>query len=311
MVNFADKLCDAISVKGNPCVVGLDFHPTLLPEFVRQRLHDTPTEQGYGTIIKDFLCRVVDSVESVVPVIKPQVSLLERFRCGGADALNGVIKHARDCGLLVIADAKRNDIASSAEGYVAAFLAIEESDPLLPGYDADALTVNGYLGRDSLEPFRRACMKYGKGMFVLVKTSNKGSVETQDVRMNDGEAYYTVIARMVDELGRELVGSSGFSPIGAVVGATFPQQAQELRKLMPRALILVPGYGAQGASADDVCASFTSDGRGAIVNASRSVVYDVGASGSDPKSYETRVRENALRMVEDINSALGKHCSTA
>ena len=212
-----------------------------------------------------------------------------------------VVAAAREHGLVVIADAKRGDIASSAVGYAKAFLGGAEGPDFAQGYRADAMTVNPFLGRDTLDPYLDACRALGKGVFVLVRTSNKGSVETQNIEVGDSRTpMFAVYARMVDEIGASLIGEKGYSSVGAVVGATFPDEASQLRALMPRAIFLVPGYGAQGATADDVARNFNADGLGAIVNASRSVTYGFERSDISPGAYDRTVRDNVLRMAGDI-----------
>jgi orotidine-5'-phosphate decarboxylase len=306
MNSFADSLISAIKEKNNPCVVGLDYHEKLLPAFVLDQLSQHPTPQGYRDAIGGFFKRIIDTVAPLVPAVKPQMSLLESMTWVGAQIFADVVQYAKDNGLMVIADAKRGDIASSAVGYANTFLGNSNSVDFASGYDANALTVNAFLGRDTLEPYLEKCKSRAKGIFVLVKTSNKGSIGTQDVILEENhEPVYSAYAKMVNEIGASLVGSSGYSSVGAVVGATFPSQAQELRRLMPRAIILVPGFGAQGATAADAAFNFNDDGLGAIVNASRSITYDFGRSDINPKSYETIVRENTHKMIAEIVTAIG------
>lgn len=307
MENFADLLISAIREKENPCVVGLDYHEKQLPTFVSDSLKRNPTPSTYRDTITDFFKRIIETVGPIVPAVKPQIALLENLTWVGAQIFGNIVQFAKENGLIVIADAKRSDIASSALGYSNAFLGSRNEPAFAKGYEAHAMTVNPFLGRDSLQPYLDVCQSFAKGIFVLVKTSNKGSKETQDVMLeNPNEPVFTLYARMVNEIGSTLIGETGYSSVGAVVGATFPEQAKDLRSLMPKAIILVPGYGAQGATADDAALNFNDDGLGAIVNASRSITYEFDRPDISPNEYTTRVRENALRMVDDIIRAVSR-----
>jgi orotidine-5'-phosphate decarboxylase len=220
-------------------------------------------------------------------------------------AFADTIALARERGLIVIVDAKRNDIESTAQAYANAFLG---TAPLRGGsqrgFDVDCITVSPFLGRDSLEPFVETCGEHGKGIFVLVKTSNPGSGDVQNQPSSDGGTISTHIARLVDELGAGLVGEFGYSSIGAVVGATFPQEAEDLRRLMPAAIALVPGYGAQGGSAADAVSSFDANGLGAVINASRSITYAFEDQALSPEAFSADVRRRATLMIDDITAAL-------
>jgi len=287
---FSDRLVEAVRVKGNPCVVGLDPRISLMPVFVKS----SSAEQT----ISDFHEIVLDAVAGLVPVVKPQLAFFEQYGIPGMKAFENTVRAARERGLLVIADAKRNDISSTAEAYATAFL----SDG---AFDADAMTVAPYLGRDSLTPFVTACKQHGKGLFVLVKTSNPGSKDFQDqILQSTGRPLYQSIAASVDELGKEVLGASGYSSIGAVVGATFPEEARTLRSIMPRACILVPGYGAQGGSAQDAAACFNDDGLGAVVSSSRGITYAFGNADISRDAFARSVRDNTLRMIEEVTAAV-------
>ncbi len=302
--SFADRLDAAIRAKGNPCLIGLDFHLKHLPGFVAEELRAAETPEGTRGVVSGWFRMVIESVAPLVPIVKPQVSLVEGLTWVGAQVLVDVVDAAHEAGLLLVADAKRSDIASSAQGYAEAFLGREGTQRFARGYNADAVTANPMMGRDTLEPFVSACDARGRGVFVLVKTSNPGSTETQDALRADGTPAYEGFAKMVADLGAARVGTSGYSSVGAVVGATFPQQAERLRDLMPHAFILAPGYGAQGATAADVARCFHPGGRGAIVNASRSITSALGKDVPTPEAYRAMVRENTLRMIDDITSAL-------
>ena len=227
----------------------------------------------------------------------------------GLKAFYETCRYAKEKGLLVIADGKRNDIGSTAESYSAAFLGktkIEDTEEA--AFDVDALTVNPYLGIDGIKPFIEDCDKYNKGIFILVKTSNKSSGQFQDIITETGKSMYEIVAQHIEEWGRDLKGEYGYSSVGAVVGATYPNQAKILRKILKSAYILVPGYGAQGGTAKDVASSFNPDGLGAIVNASRSIMCAYKSERwkekyTEEKFYEAS-RAEALRMKEDINGVL-------
>lgn len=309
---FIDKLIDKVKGTGNPSVIGLDPKIEYVPEFIRGRAfrefgHDFA---GAAHAILQFNKGIIDAIYDIVPAVKPQLAYYEMYGIEGLKAFEGTVEYAKRKGLLVIADGKRNDIGSTAEAYSSAFLG---NTHLTGGvnktaFDSDALTVNAYLGIDGVNPFLDDCIKYGKGIFVLVKTSNKSSGQLQDLVIQDGRTIYEVVAAMVDHWGDSLVGKHGYSSVGAVVGATYPEQAKLLRSVMKKAYILVPGYGAQGGTAKDVTNSFNKDGLGAIVNASRSVMCayqsDRWSGSYKPEAYAEACRAEAIRMRDDINKAL-------
>jgi orotidine-5'-phosphate decarboxylase len=312
MDNFADRLIDAVKRKGNPCVVGLDPRIDQMPNFIKDDLKEESPE-GVRQGITRFHRMVLDSVAPLVPAVKPQIAFYEQYGPGGILAFMDTIEMAKERGLIVIVDAKRNDIASTAEAYSNAFLGrtrLPWGDE--PVFDADCVTISPFLGRDSLNPFLKACSKYGKGVFILVKTSNPGSRDLQDVKeAESGRPIYVRLARTVAELGHETIGTSGYSSVGAVVGATFPEQAKELRLLMPRSVILVPGYGAQGGTADDAAYCFNPDGLGAVVNASRSITYTFQTPNIPEKEYAQLVRKNVEEMAREIDAAITRRATNA
>jgi len=296
MKPFGDRLVEAIRAKGNPCVVGLDPRVNLMPEFVKSG--------SAASTITYFHELVLDAVAGLVPVVKPQLAFFEQYGKAGIEAFENTVRAAKQRGLLVIADGKRNDISSTAEAYAEAFLGEG-------AFDADAMTVTPYLGRDSLAPFVNACKQHGKGLFVLLKTSNPGSKDFQDqILQSTGRPLYESIAASIDELGKGLVGAEGYSSIGAVVGATFPEEGRRLRMLMPRAYILVPGYGAQGGGARDAAVCFNDDGLGAVVSSSRGITYAFGSPDVSREAFQRSVRDNTLRMIEDVNAAVKSSVAT-
>ena len=305
MSMFADRMIAAIQAKGNPCVVGLDPRLELMPDFLTRPLRVSDDPHEIGRVIASFHERVIDLVAPSVPAVKLQIAFYEQYGLPGMQALVDTIAAARNAGLVVVVDAKRNDIDSTAAAYANAFLGqVSVYGRRVPAFEADCITVSPFLGGDSIEPFVRVCAQYGKGIFVLVKTSNPGSSEIQDCPAADGGTISMQIAKLVDRLGQELVGECGYSSIGAVVGATYPEEAESLRTLMPKAIVLVPGYGAQGGTAQDAAASFNPDGLGAVVNASRSITYNFEDLGLGESAFDEGVRRNVSAMVADVNTAL-------
>jgi orotidine-5'-phosphate decarboxylase len=265
-VAFADRVADAVERKRTQLVVGLDPVVELLP--VELRGEASHGRAAAAAAVERFCKGIVDAVAPYVVAVKPQVAFFEALGSDGWATFERVCRYARDVGLLVIADAKRGDIGSTARAYATAFLESADGSPL-----ADAVTVNPYLGRDSVDPFLSACRRQGAGVFVLVRTSNAGATDLQDAVLSDGRPVWRHVADLVDAWGEDLVGRRGLSSVGAVVGATAPFAIGEARRAMPRAIILLPGVGAQGATPADVARAFTSGPASGLVNASRSVIY--------------------------------------
>lgn len=298
---FADRVLDAIDEKGSALVVGVDPTVERLPSTLLQE-----AEVAGGTrldIIERALTRFgVDLVRATAPyavAIKPQLAFFEIYGSQGMRALERIIQEARAEGLLVIADGKRNDIGSTAEGYATAYLGGE--GPLA----VDALTVNAYLGSDGIEPFLSRCERNGCGIFVLVKTSNPSSGEFQDLEV-DGTPLYERVARAVHAWGGQ-PNARGYTHVGAVVGATYPAQLAALRESMPHALFLVPGYGAQGGTADDVVPAFDIEtGYGALINSSRQIMYAYEAANGAGEPYTVAQAAAAKAARDAICSALDR-----
>ncbi|HVV58856.1 MAG TPA: orotidine-5'-phosphate decarboxylase [Gaiellaceae bacterium] len=280
-VTWADRLAAEVERKRSQLVVGLDPQPDLLPIELR------------GDVAR-FCCGIVDAVAPHAVAVKPQLAFFEALGPAGIAAFDQVCAYARRAGLLVIADGKRGDIGSTARAYAEAYLEGE-----VPR--ADALTVNVWLGRESVEPYLAAARRNGAGIFCLVKTSNAGS-DVQDVVLSDGRPMWQHVAGLVHEWGADLIGDVGLSAVGAVVGATHPRAVREARKLMPQAVLLLPGVGAQGASVADVARAFTSGPASALVNASRSVIYAFREDGSD---FRTAAGAEAARLKREIWAASG------
>lgn len=305
--HFTDRLIEAIKRKGAPICVGLDPRLANIPSFIKEEkiAEKGRSPEAASEAILEFNKGIIDAVHDIVPIVKPQFAFYAQYGFSGVWAFEEICKYAQGKGLLVIADAKSNDIGSTAEAYANAFLG--ESDLFgekIALMDCDALTVNPYLGYDGVKPFIEVCKKRGKGIFVLVKTSNPSSGDLQDRTVdNEKMCNYELAARFVDSWGADDVGESGYSCVGAVVGATYPEQAKVLRKLMPRAYFLVPGYGAQGGKAADVKACFNKDGLGAIINSSREINFAWQAAG-DEKRYKEASREAAIKMKNDLEQIL-------
>jgi orotidine-5'-phosphate decarboxylase len=257
MAPFADRVAEAVDRKRTQVVVGLDPRPELFPLEVR------------GDVAR--FCRgIIDAAAPHAVAVKPQLAFFEALGADGIAALEELCAYARSAGLLVILDAKRGDIGSTARAYAAAYLEprAEGEDPL-----GDALTVNPYLGTDSVDPYLAACRRHGGGVFCVVKTSNPGGAEIQDLALSDGRPVWHHVALLVRDWAADLVGERGLSSVGAVIGATHPRAVGEARRLLPQSLLLLPGVGAQGATPADVARAFTSGPASALVNVSRSVMY--------------------------------------
>jgi orotidine-5'-phosphate decarboxylase len=291
---FADRLADAVERKRSQLVVGLDPRLELLPV----ELRGAGTGRGGSALALERFCTgIVDAVSAHVVAVKPQLAFFEALGSDGVRAFEEVCAYARSVGLLVVADAKRSDIGSTARAYAAAYLEGEEGrEPT-----ADAVTVSPYLGRESVEPFLAACRRSGGGLFCLVKTSNAGA-DVQDLILSDGRPLWHEVARLVGEWGEDLVGDHGLSSVGAVVGATHPRAVGEARKLMPQAIFLLPGVGAQGATPADVARAFTSGPASALVTASRSVIYAFREAGGD---FRSAAGAEAARLKREVWAVAG------
>ena len=296
LVAFADRVAEAVERKRSQLVVGLDPRIDLLP--VELRGEAVLGRSAAAAAVARFCKGIVDAVAPYTVAVKPQIAFFEALGADGWRALEEVSAYAREAGLLVVADAKRGDIGSTARAYASAFLEPRGTDPPL----ADALTVNPYLGEDAVEPFLLACRRYGAGIFVLVRTSNAGASDIQDLVLADGTQVWRRVARLVHEWGEGLVGERGTSSVGAVVGATYPRAIGEARRAMPQAILLLPGVGAQGATPADVARAFTSGPASALVNASRSVIFAYRDAADD---WRAAAGGEAARLAAEIWAASG------
>jgi orotidine-5'-phosphate decarboxylase len=312
MKNYADRLISAIEQKGNPCIVGLDPRIDQMPDFILRKYENKAASERIIGAISSFHKIVINAIADIVPGVKPQIAFYEQYGLPGMKAFENTLAYAKEKGLITIVDAKRNDIGSTAQAYSNTFLGRTDIfGKKVPIYDVDCITVSPFLGEDSLMPFVNDCLEYGKGIFVLVKTSNPGSVDLQDLRISESkEQVYISLARLVKRLGKDLVGKKGYSSIGAVVGATYPNEAELLRELMPNNIFLVPGYGAQGATGKDIVNCFNTDKPGnkigAVVNASRSITYKYGPKTISETDFVKSIEKNIRAMITDVNGALDK-----
>jgi orotidine-5'-phosphate decarboxylase len=306
-----DRLCSAIAQKGSPVVVGLDPRLDSLPAPLLAECRELygATTQAAAEALWRFNRAIIDAVHDLVPAVKPQLAFYERYGVAGMQAFARTVRYAQEAGLCVIADAKRNDIGPVAASYAEAFLGTTTVfEQVVPGdFTVDALTVNAFLGSDGMEPFVNCACQYGRGLFVLVKTSNASSGEIQD-QLVDGRPLYEHLGQLVDMWGKTSRGASGYSLVGAVVGATYPEQGRRLRALMPHTLFLVPGYGAQGATAADVVGCFDARGQGALVNASRSILFAYRtppyATRYGAAAYAAAARVATQQMIAELRHAL-------
>jgi orotidine-5'-phosphate decarboxylase len=313
--HFADRLITLIRQKQSFVVAGLDPQVDALPSHVLENAYQAAgrTHRAAAEAFWTFNRAIVDAVAPFVVAVKPQVAFYERYGWEGIRVFTQTIQYARERGLLVIADAKRNDIGSTAGAYADAFLGAAPlgDDVAVPVFDVDALTVNPYFGADGVIPFAEVAKRYGKGIFVLVRTSNPSAGDLQDLKTPPGPVYQ-VVGQLVDRWGEETEGQEGYRCIGAVVGATYPGEAEELRKIMLQSFFLVPGYGAQGATAEDVVPCFNQDGLGAVVNASRSIIYAYRlAPWCDKfteKEFTRAAAAAAAQMRDQVNDAVERAC---
>ena len=302
-MNAIDRLINKIKETNNPTVIGLDPRYELLPKCVLEKYPNTL--EGVSEAIIEYNKALIDETCDVIPAVKPQIAFYEMFGIPGMKAFEETCKYAKQKGMIVIADIKRGDIGSTAQGYSNAYLGktkIGEKEESI--FDVDFVTVNPYMGTDCIKPFIEDCKKYDKGIFILVKTSNPSSGELQDVKLENGEEVYVKVAKLVEEWGKELRGEYGYSSIAAVVGATYPKQLKEIIEIAPHTYFLIPGYGAQGGKAEDIALGFDKNGLGGIVNASRSLMCayksELWKDKFEEKDYAKATRAEALRMKEEL-----------
>ena len=307
MKNIMDRLIDKIKQTNNPTVMGLDPRYEILPECIKEKYEENL--EGASKAILEFNKALIDATYDIIPAIKPQIAFYEMYGLPGMKAFEETCKYAREKEMFVIADIKRGDIGTTAQAYSNAFLGktkignIEQSI-----YDVDFVTLNPYMGTDSIRPFIEDCKKYNKGAFVLVKTSNQSSGELQDLKLESREEVYIKVAKLVEKWGNDLIGEYGYSSISAVVGATYPKQLQELRNIAQHTFFLIPGYGAQGGKAEDIALGFDKDKVGGIVNSSRGLMcaykLDLWKDKYVEKDFAKATRAEAIRMRNELNTAM-------
>lgn len=301
-----DRLIQAIDEKQNPTVAGLDPKLQFIPNFIKERSFEKygNTLEGAADALLTFNKGLIDALYDIVPAVKPQCAYYEMYGWQGMKALTETIAYAKSKGLFVITDGKRNDIGTTMTAYATAHLGkTDVNGHFLSAFDGDALTVNGYLGTDGIQPLLDICNREDKGIFVLVKTSNPSSGELQD-KLLDGVPVYETMGNMCEHWGVASKGKFGYSAVGAVVGATYPEQLSTLRQKLSSTFFLVPGYGAQGGGAKDVAGAFDKDGRGAVINSSRGIMCAYQKGNYTEQEYAIAARNEAIRMREDILSAL-------
>lgn len=304
-----DKLIGKIRKTGAPIVVGLDPMLNYIPEQIKEAAFKEfgETLEGAAEAIWQYNKGIVDAVYDLIPAVKPQIAMYEQFGIPGLAAYKRTVDYCKEKDLVVLGDIKRGDIGSTSAAYAVGHLGkVQVGSKFYAGFDEDFATVNPYLGSDGVKPFMEVCKEEKKGIFVLVKTSNPSSGEFQD-RIIEKRALYEWVGEKVNEWGKELMGKEGYSYVGAVVGATYPEMGKVLRKIMPKTFILVPGYGAQGGKGKDLVHFFNKDGLGAIVNSSRGIIAaykqekyaEFGAEG-----YADASRQAVQDMIADISGAL-------
>ena len=304
-----NKLINKIQKTKAPIVVGLDPMLSYVPEHIQKKAFAEygETLEGAAEAIWQFNKEIVDKTYDLIPAVKPQIAMYEQFGIEGLKAYKKTVDYCKSTDLVVIGDIKRGDIGSTSAAYAVGHLGkVQVGSKTYAGFDEDFATVNPYLGSDGVKPFIDVCKQENKGLFILVKTSNPSSGEFQDQKI-DGKPLYELVGEKVAQWGEEHMGESGYSYVGAVVGATYPEQGEILRKVMPKSFILVPGYGAQGGKGKDLVHFFNEDGLGAIVNSSRGIIaaYKQEAYAKfGAENFGDASRAAVEAMIADIQGAL-------
>ncbi len=298
---ITDKLIEKIIDMQNPTCVGLDTLFDYLPDEMKAGV---TTFDGVAERVFDFNKKLIDTLCDIIPSVKVQIAYYEMYGTAGMKAYEETLKYAAEKDLVVIADAKRNDIGSTAACYAKTFLGETQVNTLsLKAFPADYVTVNGYLGTDGIAPFVDECKNHDKGIFVLVKTSNPSGAEIQNVVLENGMPMYEYVGGLVEKWGESTVGTYGYSAVGAVVGATHPTEAARLRAVLPHTFFLIPGYGAQGGNAEMLKSCFDTNGLGGVVNNSRGILCAYKKLGG---TYYGAARAATVAMQKDLASVIGK-----
>ncbi len=298
---ITDRLIDGIITMQNPTCVGLDTLFDYLPDDMKA---GAKTFDDVAERVFEFNKKLIDTLRDIVPSVKVQIAYYEMYGVAGMKAYEETLKYAAEKDLVVIADAKRNDIGSTAACYAKTFLGeTSVNERTYKAFPADYVTVNGYLGTDGIAPFVEECAKNDKGIFALVKTSNPSSGELQNLLLENGKTVYEYMGALVEKWGETTIGKYGYSAVGAVVGATHPTEAARLRQVLPHTFFLIPGYGAQGGNAEMLKSCFKADGLGGVVNNSRGILCAYKKNGG---TYYEAARAAAVAMQQDLSSVIGK-----
>ena len=297
-----ERLQDRICELKNPTVAGLDPKLEYIPAYILEKNFKEYGETVRGAVeaIYEYNVGLIDALYDIVPAVKPQSAFYERFGYEGVEVLKRTVDYAKSRGLYVIMDAKRGDIGSTAEGYSDAYLGtVKIGETEVEPFGCDCLTINAYLGSDGINPFIKDCVARDRAVFALVKTSNPSSGELQNVDAGDRKVY-NIVGDLLEELGKDTIDKYGYNCVGAVTGATYPEEIQDLRARLPHTFFLVPGYGAQGGKAEDVAHAFDEKGHGAIVNSSRGIICAWKKTDSDGHNLGEAARAAAIAMKEDL-----------
>ena len=298
---ITDKLIEGIIATQNPTCVGLDTLFDYLPDDMKAGANSF---EDVAERVLEFNKNLIDNICDIVPSVKVQIAYYEMYGVAGMKAYFETLKYAAQKGLVVIADAKRNDIGSTASCYAKAFLGnTQVNEKEIAAFPSDYVTVNGYLGSDGIVPFVEQCEKNDKGIFVLVKTSNPSGAEIQNMKLENGQYMYEYVGGLVEKWGESTVGKYGYSAVGAVVGATHPTEAARLREILPHTFFLIPGYGAQGGNAEMLKSCFAANGLGGVVNNSRGILCAYKKNGG---TYTEAARAACIAMQKDLSSVIGK-----
>jgi len=308
-MNIMDNLIERIKETNNPTVIGIDPKYDMVPDCIKCKYDQTL--EGMAKACTEFNKQLIDATYDIIPAVKLQLAYFEKLGIAGIQSFKETIKYAKEKGMITMADAKRGDIGSTCSAYSSAYLGkVETINGEEAIYDADFITLNPYMGTDSVMPFIEDCKKYNKGAFIIVKTSNKSSGELQDLRLENGRTVYEEVAMLVEKWGEDLRGEYGYSSISAVVGATYPEQLKELREEAKHTFFLIPGYGAQGGKAEDISFGFDKNGIGGIINATRSLMgaykLDRWKDTYGDADFKEATRAEAIRMRDELNSFIEK-----
>lgn len=301
MIHFADTLIEAVNAKSNPCIVGLDTRYEDIPDFIYDEVINENKILRNSAAVSKFNKIIIDLICDKIPIIKVNIAFYERLGIAGLKAFNETVNYAKTKGLVVIGDVKRMDISSTNSAYAQAYLENYADNSDNNFASVDSITSSLFFGLDSVDPFFDLCKKNKKGVFFLIKTSNKGSADFQDKQLANGNKLYEEMAQRLYEISLQDIGEYGYSSLGAVVGATFPEEAKIVRKILKKNILLVPGYGKQGGKASDLINYFNADGLGAVINSSRNIIHNNYKKNITSSDFSNIIEKNVQEMIEDIN----------